>query len=220
MPLKNRAAPDGTLHAVAARGRFTGNRGVIHDPKTKQGNGKRWTTKGWIICTCSWNDRRRDVWGYQNGPGRAGWSELFFLDEVTALAAGHRPCFYCRRQRANEFRAAFATGNQIPMPKAPEMDRLLHAERRLSSRETARMIEPGELPDLPDGTMIRAADTFFAVKHKRALAWDFSGYGPATSFDDMLRKSGPGNLFLITPKSTIGALASGYCPAWHERTPY
>jgi hypothetical protein len=87
MPLQNRVTPFGDIVAIAQRGLFTGNRGIIHDPATKTLLKKRWATKAWLICVCDYKGRRREVMG-----GRS-WTELFFLDEAVALAAGHRPCF-------------------------------------------------------------------------------------------------------------------------------
>jgi hypothetical protein len=134
MPLQNRVDPFGEIHAVVARGMFTGNRGVIHDPATKTLLNCRWTTKAWIICECDFRGRRREVMGRNAPSGRAGWTELFFLDEVTALAAGHRPCFYCRRERAIEFARCFAAGQGRETIAAPEMDAVLHRERWASRR--------------------------------------------------------------------------------------
>jgi len=96
MPLQNRVTPFGDIIATPARGMFTGNRGIIHDPATRTLLRRRWTTKSWIVCACEWKGIRRDVMG-----GRS-WTELFFLDEATALAAGHRPCFLCRREALPE----------------------------------------------------------------------------------------------------------------------
>ena len=107
MPLQNRVDPFGDIHAVSARGLFTGNRGIIHDPATRTLLGRRWTTKAWIICACEYKGRRREPMGLNGRKGGAGWTELFFLDEVTALAAGHRPCFTCRREAAKAYAAAF-----------------------------------------------------------------------------------------------------------------
>ena len=104
MPLQNRVDPFGDIHAVDARGMFTGNRGIIHDPATKTLLRKRWATKAWIICSCEYKGVRREPMGRNSPNGNAGWTELFFLDEVTALAAGHRPCFTCRRERARNSR--------------------------------------------------------------------------------------------------------------------
>ena len=123
MPLQNRVDPFGAIHAVDARGLFTGNRGIIHDPATKTLLKRRWTTKAWIICTCEYKGRRREVMG-RNGPnGGACWTELFFLDEVTALAAGHRPCFTCRRsRRRNSPRASrkAAISHRSPHPRSTQ----------------------------------------------------------------------------------------------------
>src|ERR1700680_760674 len=99
MHLQNRVTPFGDIVAIAQRGMFTGNRGIIHDPATKMLLTKRWASKAWLICTCDYRDRRREVMG-----GRS-WTELFFLDEAVGLAAGHRPCFMCRREAAHAFRA-------------------------------------------------------------------------------------------------------------------
>lgn len=89
MALQNRVTPFGEIVAVSARGGFTGNRGIIHDPATKSLLRRRWTTRAWICCTLDWKGVRRAPMS------RRSWTELFFLDEATAFAAGHRPCFYC-----------------------------------------------------------------------------------------------------------------------------
>jgi hypothetical protein len=101
-PLQNRVTPFGDVVAIAQRGLFIGNRGIIHDPATKTLLGRRWTTKAWLVCVLDYKGRHREVMG-----GRT-WTELFFLDEAVALAAGHRPCFFCRRRDAEAFRAAWA----------------------------------------------------------------------------------------------------------------
>ena len=99
-PLQNRVTPFGDVVAIAQRGLFIGNRGIIHDPATKTLLSRRWTTKAWLVCVLDYKGRRRELMG-----GRS-WTELFFLDEAVALAAGHRPCFFCRRADARAFRAA------------------------------------------------------------------------------------------------------------------
>src|SRR5258706_15078008 len=105
MPLQNRVTPFGDIVAIPQRGMFTGNRGIIHDPATKTLLNKRWASKAWLVCACDYQGRRREVMG-----GRS-WTELFFLDEAVALAAGHRPlflvpapsgqCVSCRLGRGN-----------------------------------------------------------------------------------------------------------------------
>ena len=104
MPLQNRVTPTGDIVATPHRGRFTGNRGIIHDPATKTLLNKRWSGPAWITCVCEFRGWRRKVMATRS------WTELFFLDEATAFAAGHRPCFFCRRDDANRFRAAWEAG--------------------------------------------------------------------------------------------------------------
>ena len=105
-PLQNRVTPFGDIVAIPQRGTFIGNRGIIHDPATKTLLGRRWTTKAWLVCVLHYKGRRREVMR------RRSWTELFFLDEAIALAAGHRPCFFCRRQSAEAFRAAWPRGEE------------------------------------------------------------------------------------------------------------
>ncbi len=96
MPLQNRVLPDGQIVAHSARGAFMGNRGGrFHDPETRTLTTRRWASRQWIICVLDFKHRHREVMGH-------GYTELFFLDEVTALAAGHRPCFECRRQAGSQ----------------------------------------------------------------------------------------------------------------------
>ena len=123
MPLQNRVTPTGDIIATPHRGMFTGNRGIIHDPATRTLLKKRWSSPAWITCVCEFRGWRRKVMG-----GRS-WTELFFLDEATAFAAGHRPCFFCRRDDANRFRAAWEKGNGVSDIRAREMDAVLHSER-------------------------------------------------------------------------------------------
>src|SRR5947207_8281454 len=105
MALQNRVTPFGHIVAISQRGMFTGNRGIIHDPATRTLLKRRWASKAWLVCLCEFKGRHRTVMG-----GRS-WTELFFLDEAVALAAGHRPCFFCRRDAATEFRDCWALGS-------------------------------------------------------------------------------------------------------------
>ena len=210
MTLPNRVNPFGGLFADPARGTFTGNRGVIHDPETRTPTGRRWSRKAWICCALTYQDRNRDVWG-RNGPGAsAGWTELFFCDEVTALAAGHRPCFLCRRADAEQFTKAFAQGSGKADISAPEMDEILHAQRRLSMQGDPQRLSMIDLPSLPDGTVVESGGRYFALKERRALAWDFTGYGAPQGLSDLMRAT----ITLVTPRATVAALRSGYNPVW------
>lgn len=211
MGLQNRVAPDGSLHASSARGLFTGNRGIIHDPDTKTLSGRRWTTQSWIVCACEWKGRKREVWGRNGRKGGLGWTELFFLDEVTALAAGHRPCFTCRREAAKSFIAAFNAANRVEKGTVKERDDLLHSQRWLSSRQQPETLSGGALRQLPDGAMVEADGKFFALRDQCAVPWGFGGYGKAAPRDAL-----QGPAYLVTPRAIVKALAAGFEPVWHD----
>jgi len=167
MPLPNRVDPFGKLFAASARGTLTGNRGgKLHCDDRALGS-RRWTSRQWICCQLDFNGRHRAAWG-------GGYSELLFLDDVTALAAGHRPCFECRCQNAQAFAASFSAKAQCVA--AAEMDKVLHAERLdgRAKRLFRRMID-----SLPDGAMIALGDGALAVRGERLLRWTPSGYGQA-----------------------------------------
>ena len=210
MPLQNRVDPFGDIHAVPARGLFTGNRGIIHDPDTKTLLNRRWSLKAWIICLCAFKGRRREPKG-RNGPdGKAGWTELFFLDEVTALAAGHRPCFHCQRRRAKEFAGRFGEAFDIAEPRAPEIDRRLHRERLAAGGKTVELDRHG-ISKLPDGAVIFDGRHDYAIRDNRALRWSFDGYDQARSFEEF----GPHEMCVVTPATTIAVLSQGFLPVWH-----
>src|SRR5215468_1167873 len=147
MPLQNRVTPTGDIVTTPHRGLFTGNRGIIHDPATKTLLKKRWSTPAWLTCVTEFRGRRRKVMG-----GRS-WTELFFLDEATAFAAGHRPCFYCRRDDANRFRAVWEEGNGVKDIRAREMDSVLHGERLERGKKRLHPL-PAPVAQLPDGAMV------------------------------------------------------------------
>ena len=201
MPLQNRVTPTGDIVADPNRGIFTGNRGIIHDPATKTLLKKRWSSPAWITCVCEFRGWRRKVMG-----GRS-WTELFFLDEATAFAAGHRPCFFCRRDDASRFRAAWERGNGVADVLAKEMDAVLHRERL--DRRTKRL-HPLPLPvrELPDGAMIQAGTESFLIVQGRALLWSMAGYRKAVNAIE--------DAMLLTPPSTLRAISAGYRPVLHE----
>ena len=209
MPLQNRVDPFGALYAVPERGLFMGNRGIIHDPETKTLLKKRWALHAWIICVCQFGNVRREPMGRNRPGGKAGWTELFFLDEVTALAAGHRPCFYCRRERAKDFVHRFGEAFGIAEPRAPQVDKRLHKER-LASGGHAVKLDNASLAALPDGTMIAAGNRPYALRDGEALPWSFGGYKPAIGLDAP-ELADP---FTITPPTTMAVLGAGYRPVW------
>jgi hypothetical protein len=198
MTLQNRVTPFGDIVAVPYRGALMGNRGIIHDPATRTLLKRRWTTRAWIICVCEFKGVRRDVMA------RRSWTELFFLDEATALAAGHRPCFYCQRQRAKAFQAAWADGNKTLIQPAPAMDAVLHRERLDAKGSKRQKPIEGQIMDLPNGTMIASGEDAYAVKEGVTYLWSWQGYIPS---DPPTR-----DVMLLTPPSTVLALRAGYDP--------
>jgi hypothetical protein len=194
MPLQNRVDPFGDLFADAVRGLLMGNRGGrLHDCQHKLG-ARRWTSKQWICCRLDFNDRHRKVWG-------DSYSELFFLDEVAALAAGHRPCFECRRKVAQVFAALFPGG-----PRAADMDRILHGER-LDGK--FKRLHWRKIEGLPDGTTIVVDGSPVALRGKRLLRWTPRGY------NGTIRRPRGVDVAVLTPPSIIAVLKRGYRPFWH-----
>src|SRR6267142_555466 len=200
MALQNRVTPTGDIIATPHRGMFTGNRGIIHDPATKTLT-RRWASQAWLTCVCEFRGRRREVMG-----GRS-WTELFFLDEATALAAGHRPCFFCRREDANRFRAAWEQGNAVKNVLAREIDTVLHRERLDDgSKRLHALTMP--LKKLPDGAMLQAGNESFVIVQGREMLWSPGGYREASN---ALKDA-----MLLTPPSTLRALDAGYRPVLHR----
>jgi hypothetical protein len=200
MHLQNRVTPFGEIVAIFQRGMFTGNRGIIHDPATKILLKRRWTTKAWLVCSCEYKGRRRAVMA-----GRS-WTELFFLDEAVALAAGHRPCFHCRREAAERFRAAWVAARGGPRPSAAAIDTVLHHERIERGRKRIHPI-PGTLAELPDGAMVATAGSAFTLRSRQAHRWTNEGYAPPERLE---HADG-----LLTPPSTLMVLSAGYRPVLH-----
>jgi hypothetical protein len=200
MPLQNRVTPTGDIIATPHRGMFTGNRGIIHDPITKTLLNKRWASQAWLTCVCEFRGRRREVMA-----GRS-WTELFFLDEATAFAAGHRPCFFCRRDDASRFRAAWEEGNGVTRVRARDIDAVLHRERLAGGK---KRLHAGTMPPekLPDGAMLQQGGGSYLIAQGRALLWSPAGYRKA---HNALQGA-----MLLTPPSTLRALSAGYRPVLH-----
>jgi hypothetical protein len=200
MPLSNRVDPFSELFAHAARGQFMGNRGGRFHRDDRTLGARRWASLQWICCRVAFKDRHRDVW-------RTGYTELFFLDEPTALAAGHRPCFECRRSDALAFAEAWQRAFGLATrPRAVEMDRVLHAERVDGrSKRTHRM----PIDDLPDGAFVVRDGGAFAVSGGALLRWTPSGY------TERVQRPRGAMVDVLTPPAVVQALAAGYEPKWH-----
>jgi hypothetical protein len=203
MPLQNRVTPTGEIVAVASRGLLMGNRGILHDAAKRLGR-SRWKHKVWIICRIRFRGRHREVMT----PHR--YTELFFLDEAVALAAGHRPCFECRRQEFHAWQRAWQAGNgTADIPRAGEMDSVLHGERIVSGTRRQRTWRC-PLAGLPDAAFVLWDDRPHIVIGGRLRCWSHDGYGAAVS--------GPGRepVTVLTPRHSVGALRGGYRPILHS----
>jgi hypothetical protein len=205
MPLQNRVDPYGKLHAVEARGAWMGNRGILHDDA--QRIIAPWRLKRWITCTLSFRGRQRQVFA----PHR--YSELFFLDEATSFAAGHRPCAECRRERYNEFRAAWIAvnldGAPDRVPGADDIDAVLHSERAI--RGGGKRTWQAEPDALPSGTIIEHGERPHVIWAGKLWPWSFSGYGKPVPLAAAAAQAA-----VLTPRSIVRVFGAGFRLQVHE----
>lgn len=190
MSLQNRVNPWGEIVATPERGTMMGNRGGKFHRDDKTLGRRRWASRHWICCELHYK-------GLHHEPMGEGYTSLFFLDEVTALAAGHRPCFFCRRAEAKRF---------LGGRRVDDFDRELHAER-LASFIPPRFAERDEVAD---GAMVEIDGAAWAVKGPLLLRWSHGGYVAAMPRNPALRAR------LLTPPAILRILGSGYEPRWHE----
>jgi hypothetical protein len=203
MPLQNRVDPFGNIHATAARGAMMGNRGGrMHDPATRTLN-RRYASKRWICCVCEFRGRQREVMGQH-------YTELFFLDEVTAFAAGHRPCAECRRADFLRFTEAWREAFGVTARRiADAMDAVLHKERCVSG-SGAGPVSNEDVKKLPDGAMISSGADAFAIAGGAARKWTFEGYSRPVALSSL--QSG---FQLLTPPAIVKIFNTGYRPVFH-----
>jgi hypothetical protein len=195
MAKQNRITPFGEIIATPERGSFFGNRGVLHDD---EGNIRRaWQVKRWLLCLLEFRDRKRPILK----PGH--YTALFFLDEATGLAAGHRPCSECRHDRYQAFRSVWPAG---PLPAA-DLDIQLHAERM--NLDGSKRVFEASLDDLPDGVIVTLVGQACLLWKGRLLAWSPAGYR------DRLPSPKGGRVAILTPRSTVEAIRAGYVPKVH-----
>lgn len=196
MPLCNRVTPFGEIAALPGRGTLTGNRGILIDDTRRMV--RRWQTKRWIACRLSYKGIRRNVMQPH------AWTELFFLDEAAALAAGHRPCAECRRDDYRRFRDLWKHCVS-PAASADAMDLVLH-EQRMEGR--AKRTYRDDLSSLPDGTFVALENAAWLVYGTYLYEWSDTGY---TSRRPRL----PGAVDVLTPPAIVSILRAGYRPAVH-----
>lgn len=202
MPLTNRVNPFGEIFATPEKGLFMGNRGRLHD-ETRQIHGRPWQLERWIICRLAFKGWQRTVMS----PGQ--YTELFFLDEATALAAGHRPCAECQRDRYGAFMSAFAYGcaELAATPRAPILDKLLH-EQRLTD-DGGKKVWREKLGNLPDYTMVDIDNHAWMIFHGNRLGWSPAGYDASNIIEPDL------DVDVLTPPGTVAGLKAGYMPVVH-----
>ena len=193
MVLQNRVLPSGDIIADPSRGLFTGNRGVLHDDQQRLGRA-RWKGRAWIICALEFKGWRRRVMT----PGT--WTELFFLDEAVALAAGHRPCALCRRAAYMAFQQGFGG------LKAAEMDAVLHKARVAEDRQQRRF--SCEIKMLPDGSFILHEGQPHLIHRGMAYPYDPARYAAPVALPR-------GLVEVMTPEPSVEVLRSGYLPVLH-----
>jgi hypothetical protein len=205
MPRQNRVTPLSEIIATPARGTLMGNRGCLHDGR--QQIIRPYQGRRWIICRLQFKGWHRPIMK----PGH--YTELFFLDEATALAAGHRPCAECSRDRFEEFRALWALANpaltEEPKPRATAMDIVLHRERIDATRQKRTYAE--RLGALPDGSFVLVANDRqpYLVFRGFIIAWSPEGYQQRTVLQPELLVN------VLTPRSIVKTLAQGYSVAIH-----
>jgi hypothetical protein len=196
--LKNRVDPQGNIIATSARGAWMGNRGQLHD------NGKDilrpYKLKAWLICLLEFRGRQRQVMS----PNL--YTELFFLDEATAFAAGHRPCFECRRMDYDRFKSLWLKGN----PKygfnlktsVKEIDAIIHEER--IDKQGKKITHEANISSLPTGTFVLFRDLPYLIANKQLYPWSPFGYGEG------ITRPTHGQITVLTPVSIVNTFCAGY----------
>ena len=205
-PRRNRVTPFGDIVATSARGMLMGNRGNLHDDNRRLVRTQS-SRRDWVTCRLEFKGRRRAVMS----PGK--YTELFFLDEVTALAAGHRPCGECRRERFEAFRNAWAIGvlgNPGEKPRVTQIDPVLHTDR-LAGRGAQRRYA-ALLGSLPEGVVVELPverGTARLKWHGKAWKWSAAGYSDPQPID------AAAEVVVLTPMCTVKVLDAGYLPDVH-----
>ncbi|TDK50354.1 hypothetical protein [Antarcticimicrobium luteum] len=201
MTYQNRVDPAGTFQAVPAKGTLMGNRGILHD-ETKTII-RPHNHQNWVTCALSFKGIKRKIMSPRK------YTELFFLDEATAFAAGHRPCAECRRERYREFTDAWRCTHGEPeagrsLPQT--IDKALHAARIDRKRRKVTFSAP--IHDLPDGTMFSDGDDIVLAWHGAQLLWSFEGYRERAGLSST-------NVTVLTPRPVVEVFKNGFTPFVH-----
>jgi hypothetical protein len=201
--LQNRVDPRGALHAVAEHGALMGNRGILHDADNKIV--KQWQHNAWVTCDLNFPGPKRKLFSPNN------YSELFFLDEATALSAGHRPCGFCQKPRFNLFKDIWFKVNPSavvgPSKSIGVVDRTLHVERAV--RGGGKAFYFATPADLPRGVMFESDGVIYLNWSSGHLPWSFKGYGLPVSI------ASSSSVKVLTPESVVRMFANGFTPEVH-----
>ena len=204
MPYQNKVDPWGKIHAVKSKGLFLGNRGIIHNENQDIIATHR--IKGWVTCLLEFKGRKREIMSPNS------YTELFFLDEATALSAGHRPCAECRRSRYYEFKKKWLDANEDLLkgerPSAANIDRIIH-EERIHNKE--KVTYWSALFKLPNGVIIEIDSKPYLIWEHKLFEWSFSGY-----IESKKEYNKSDEVKVLTPKSYVKMLSNGYVPELHK----
>jgi hypothetical protein len=197
---QNRVNPQGQIISTPARGNWMGNRGHLHDEQKKIV--RPFKLKAWLICVLEFKDRKRQIMK----PGR--YTELFFFDEATAFAAGHRPCFECRRKDYEKFKSLWLKGNPghcfADRTSIQEIDKVLHRER--ISADGSKVVFKAIIGELHYGTFIEFEGEPYVLANKLIYHWTPFGY------DRKIQLRSSTEVQVLTPASTVQAFRAGYIP--------
>lgn len=202
MPIPNRVDPWGNILAVSARGTFLGNRGILHNAQKQIV--KPYQHHSWVTCRLKFKNRKRKIMSPR------AYTELFFLDESTAFAAGHRPCGECRREQFKQFKDLWVRANtkdQTNDIKISVIDRTIHKER---INKRVKVTYKDYVKGLPDGTMFSDKGSAYLVFNDNVYLWSFEGYRllDRVNFDDKVD--------VLTPRSIVNIYKMGFLPEVHD----
>lgn len=190
MSLQNRVHVSGIIVSDDSRGLLMGNRGCLHNLQKQVV--KNYQLKRWIYCTLQYYGNRRPVMS----PNR--YTELFFMDEFTALAAGHRPCAQCQAKKYQSFKTFWQVANEMGSVSTQAMDNFIHTERT-QNKETLYT-----LVDLPNGVMVKQKENYYLLYNNQLYLWSFKGYSQSSAYNTT-------DLFaLITPVSVMKTIKAGF----------
>jgi hypothetical protein len=199
--LQNRVDPKGNIIITKARGTLMGNRGQLHG--ATKSILRPFKLRAWITCLLEFKGWHRPVMA----PNQ--YTELFFLDEATAFAAGHRPCFECRRADYNRFKTAWLTGNPeyefTQKTSINEIDLIMHRERFDDGR---KVTFEADINTLPDGVFILIGDKPYLKADNQVYGWTAFGYDTDTLLNHL------STVTVLTPKCTVNAFKAGYVPIY------